>query len=99
MGTDMRNSHLRALARGTAAALFCMFLGPPGAGVVGTRESLIVTGLASDKTYYFVLLAADEVPNWSGFSNVATKQTSSGTVTLATPTGFPASLVSGDVHR
>jgi len=69
----------------------------PAPATSGTRESLIVTGLAPNRTYYFVLRAADEVPNWSGFSNVATKQTSGGAVVLATPTGFAASIVSGDV--
>ncbi len=69
----------------------------PAPAVSGTRESLIVTGLDPDTTYYFVIRAADAVPNWSGFSNVAVKQTSSGVVVLATPTGFAANVASGGV--
>jgi len=37
-----------------------------------TSYQLSVTGLTSDTTYYFVLWTADEVPNWSGLSNVTT---------------------------
>jgi len=69
----------------------------PAPAASGTRESLIVTGLAADKTYYFILRAADEIPNWSGFSNVAIKQTTGGAVVLATPTGLSARIASGDV--
>jgi len=59
----------------------------------GSRESFIVTGLAPGKTYYFVIRASDEIPNVSGYSNVAVKQTS-GSVTLATPANFGASATS-----
>lgn len=48
----------------------------------GTRESLTVSGLEPGKTYYFIIRAADEVPNWSGFSNVAVRQPGS----VPTPT-------------
>jgi len=37
----------------------------------GSRETFTVKGLAPGTTYYFVLKTADEVPNWSGLSNVA----------------------------
>jgi len=33
-------------------------------------ETLTVSSLAPDTTYYFALKTADEVPNWSGLSNV-----------------------------
>ncbi|MEA3508753.1 MAG: fibronectin type III domain-containing protein, partial [Synergistota bacterium] len=36
----------------------------------GNSESFIVTSLNSDTLYYFAMKAADEVPNWSGISNV-----------------------------
>ena len=42
----------------------------------GATDSVRVTGLTPLTTYYFVLRVADEVPNWSGFSNVAVKATS-----------------------
>src|SRR5439155_5994869 len=60
----------------------------------GTRESFIVTGLAPGKTFYFVIRAADEIPNVSGYSNIAVKQTT-GTVTLATPANFAGSVSPG----
>jgi hypothetical protein len=37
---------------------------------------MIIGGLLPLTTYYFIVRAADEVPNWSGFSNVASKTTS-----------------------
>ena len=42
----------------------------------GSTDSVRVRGLTPLTTYYFVIRAADEVPNWSGFSNVAMKSTS-----------------------
>jgi len=45
--------------------------GLPSPGDPGTTDSFVVGGLAPGSTYYFVLRTADEVPNWSFFSNVA----------------------------
>lgn len=42
----------------------------------GSTDSVRVRGLTPLTTYYFVIRAADEVPNWSGFSNLAVKTTS-----------------------
>ncbi len=42
----------------------------------GQAESFTVTGLSSAATYYFALKTADEVPNWSPLSNIATAATS-----------------------
>jgi len=63
----------------------------------GTRESCIITGLAPGKTFYFVLRAADEVPNVSGFSNIARKQTPPAGAALQTPSDFTASAEPGGV--
>src|SRR3989442_7591253 len=49
----------------------------------GSRESFIVAGLAPGTTFYFAIRTSDEVPNVSGFSNIAVKQTTSGSVPLA----------------
>lgn len=70
----------------------------PAPRTAGTRESFVVVGLLPATTYYFGIRTADEVPNWSGYSNVAVKTTSSGTVTLATPGNFQADLVSGTIQ-
>ena len=50
--------------------------GEPVPGVAGANDSLRVRGLLPLTTYYFMIRAADEVPNWSGYSNVAVKSTS-----------------------
>jgi len=36
----------------------------------GARDSVVVTGLQPSTPYWFALKVADEVPNWSGMSNV-----------------------------
>jgi hypothetical protein len=63
----------------------------------GSRESFVVVGLAPASTYYFALRSKDEVPNVSGTSNIAVKQTTSGAVTLATPEYFQADVTGGSV--
>ena len=50
--------------------------GEPAPRVSGATDSLRVRGLQPLTTYYFMIRAADEVPNWSGYSNVAVKSTS-----------------------
>ena len=45
----------------------------PAPAVAGTLQSKVVSGLSATQTYYFLLRTADEVPNWSGFSNLAIK--------------------------
>jgi hypothetical protein len=70
----------------------------PAPRTAGTRESFVVAGLAPATTYYFGIRTADEAPNWSGYSNIAVKATSSGTVTLATPANFQADLESGAIQ-
>ena len=50
--------------------------GVPAPAAPGTQQSVVVTGLNASTTYYFAIKTADEVPNWSGISNVATKTTS-----------------------
>lgn len=50
--------------------------GLPVPGVSGSTDSVRVRGLIPLTTYYFVVRTADEVPNWSGFSNVAVVTTS-----------------------
>lgn len=49
--------------------------GEPTPGVSGSTDSLRVRGLQPVTTYYFMVRAADEVPNWSGYSNLAVKAT------------------------
>jgi fibronectin type III domain protein len=49
--------------------------GLPTPSPAGSTDSVKVKGLTPQTTYYFIIRAADEVPNWSGFSNVASKTT------------------------
>ena len=46
-------------------------VGEPTPSPAGTNEFFTVTGLSTDTTYYFAMKTADEVPNWSELSNVA----------------------------
>jgi phosphodiesterase/alkaline phosphatase D-like protein len=50
---------------------------PPVPKVTGQAESFLVSGLAPGTTYYFAMKVADEVPNWSGLSNVPSAATAS----------------------
>ena len=43
----------------------------PAPQPTGSQESFTVYGLNENSTYYFAVKVADEVPNWSGLSNVA----------------------------
>lgn len=63
----------------------------------GSRESFVVVGLAPASTYYFALRTSDEVPNVSGTSNIAVKQTTSAPITLATPGDFQADVTGSAV--
>ena len=58
--------------------------GEPVPGNSGVTDSMRVRGLNPQTTYYFMIRAADEIPNWSGFSNLATKTTSGDAVPPST---------------
>ena len=49
----------------------------------GSAESFTVTGLADGTKYYFALKVGDEVPNWSGLSNIVQPVTLSPVTTVA----------------
>ena len=70
----------------------------PAPRSAGSLESFTVAGLDSGKTYHFVIRTADEVPNWSGYSNVAVRSTSSGGGGLPTPANFVGVPVTGGVR-
>lgn len=57
--------------------------GLPAPGVAGATDSMRVRGLQPVTTYYFLIRAADEVPNWSAYSNLAVKATTGDTVAPA----------------
>ena len=70
---DLRYSTSAITATNFASAT--RWLGMPTPAASGTRQSAVVTGLASSTTYYFALKTADEVPNWSGISNIVSRAT------------------------
>jgi hypothetical protein len=49
--------------------------GLPSPSTAGATDSMRVRALTPVTTYYFILRAADEAANWSGFSNIATATT------------------------
>jgi len=51
------------------------FNGTPTPATPGTRQTVTVTNLSPSTTYYFAIKTADEVPNWSGISNVISRTT------------------------
>lgn len=63
---------------------------PPSPQPAGSAESFTVTNLDPGTTYYFAIKVADEVPNWSGLSNVVSRTT----LPESTPPGMIADLVS-----
>ena len=50
-------------------------IGEPSPLAAGEPESMTITGLSPGTTYYFALEVADEVPHWSGLSNVPSGST------------------------
>ncbi len=53
--------------------------GLPAPSPAGSKDSCKVNGLTPLTTYYFIIKTADEVPNWSGYSNLAVKTTTGDT--------------------
>jgi len=66
--------------------------GEPSPSSPGTKDSCQVIGLSSSTTYYFLIKTADEVPNWSGFSNVAYETTAVGVGSIDEPNELPRSF-------
>ena len=70
---DLRYSTAAITATNFSAAT--RFTGTPSPATPGTRQTVTVTGLSANTTYYFAIKTADEVPNWSGLSNVISRTT------------------------
>ncbi|HUW82310.1 MAG TPA: Calx-beta domain-containing protein, partial [Phycisphaerae bacterium] len=52
--------------------------GEPSPSSAGSPESMTVSGLSSETTYFFAIKTRDEVPNESGLSNVVSETTTEG---------------------
>lgn len=59
----------------------------PTAAAAGADEELEVTGLDNGTSYYFGLKTRDEVPHWSGLSNIEMATTVAGRVWYIKPDG------------
>jgi len=70
---DIRYSTSLITEANWASATQC--IDEPAPQPAGNLESFTVTGLSSDTAYYFALKTRDEVPNWSGLSNVVNATT------------------------
>lgn len=70
--------------------------GEPVPGVATATDSYTVTGLSQGTTYHFIIRALDEVPNISGFSNVASGTTQSCNAPTSAP-GLNAVADTGQV--
>ena len=51
-------------------------LSMPFPAAAGTKQSVSISGLAINTTYYFAIKSADERGNWSGLSNIAVRTVS-----------------------
>ncbi len=69
--------------------------GLPTPSPAGSTDSMKVRSLLPATTYYFIIRAADEVPNWSGFSNVAVKATSGDIIAPAAIADLSVTSVTG----
>ena len=83
---DIRYSTSAAITEGTWAAA-TQVTGEPTPSVAGSSESMTVTGLAANTTYYFALKTSDEVPNISSISNSPSE-----TTTVASDSTAPAAV-------
>jgi phosphodiesterase/alkaline phosphatase D-like protein len=90
---DIRYSTSEITAANFASAT--AVTGAPTPAVAGTSQSVTVSGLAPNTPYYFALKSADEVPNWSGLSNVVPATTVE--AADVTPPAAVANLAAGPV--
>lgn len=74
---DLRLSSSPINASNFAAAQ--RIVGVPAPHAPGTAESFLLTGLTPSTSYFVAIKTADEVPNWSGISNVLTFTTPAST--------------------
>ena len=54
----------------TSFAAATVLTGVPAPKIAGTAQTFLATGLTGSTTYWFAMKVADEMPGWSGLSNV-----------------------------
>lgn len=72
---DIRYSTALITAANFAAATRAT--GAPVPATPGTRQTMLLTGLQPATQYWFAIKTADDIPNWSGLSNVISRTTTS----------------------
>lgn len=70
---DLRYSTTAITAANFAAATRWTAMPTPAAS--GTQQTVTVTGLTPSTQYWFALKVGDDVPNWSGVSNIISRTT------------------------
>jgi hypothetical protein len=71
--------------------------GEPFPSTSGSTDQMVVTGLNQGTDYYFIIRAADEAANWSGYSNLAVGTTQSCSAPASAPGSFTAVADTGQV--
>ncbi len=71
--------------------------GAPAPGAPGSGETMEVSGLEPDTTYFFAVRALDEWGNTGPFGNVASERTQPPPAFASSPGSFSLSLRTGDV--
>jgi hypothetical protein len=69
--------------------------GLPTPSAAGATDSVVVMGLDPGQVYYFIVRAADEVFNWSGFSNIAVRDRLADVIPPAAITDLAATASGG----
>ena len=79
---DLRVS-TSAITAGNFASATRVTSGVPVPAAPGTTQHYTVTGLSPSTQYWFAIKTADEVPNWSGISNIISATTAQAPDTIA----------------
>jgi hypothetical protein len=97
---DMRTATAGPITTQAAFDAATPSTGAPSPEPAGSAQSVTLTGLTPSTTYWFCLITADEIPNWSGLSNSPTATTapaadttSPAAITDLTVTGKAATTV------
>src|SRR3989339_1099794 len=70
---DIRYQTYTITTNNFAGATQCS--GEPTPKEAGNNENFLINNLTPDTTYYFAIKARDEIPNWSGISNIVVGKT------------------------